>query len=159
MPANCHTCYKKNRPPLSEKPKKLVRFYKMYKFENSACHGPNQQTRAGGQTCFCPQVSAHKREERTPLRCWLSVRITWIQTVSVIRSAAAQQRGQSRRHSGCRWADSLRQPVERAEGLRDEGQESPARIPPVLPVWGGVLQERVGLVWSARPPTARSEPG
>lgn len=37
---------------------------------------------------------------------------------------------------------SLRQPVERAEGLRDEGQESPARVPPVLPVRGGLLQEK-----------------
>lgn len=60
------------------------------------------------------------------------------QSASAIGSAAAQRRSQS----GCRCANSLRQPVQRAEGLRDEGQESSARVSPVLPVWDRVLQER-----------------
>lgn len=137
---------------------KLVRFYKIYKFENSACRGPNQQTQAGGWadlflfTGECTQKWGRGCPQLLPLSSYHLNPVG-----SVISSAAAQQRGQSRRRSGWRWADSLRQPVERAEGLRDEGQESPARISPVLPVWGGVLQMRVSGVASVRPETSNCE--
>lgn len=44
----------------------------------------------------------------------------------------ARGRGRTRR-------SSLRQPVESSQSLGDEGEESSAGVPPVLPVGGGVL--------------------
>lgn len=129
---------------LSEKAgkKKNLRFYKIYKFEKFCPprSEPADPVGAGEGVVFVHRWVHTKQAES----CRCSVHNTSILSV---RWPALQKRSRSRRRSSCWWVDSLRQPVQRAEGLRDEGQESSARISPVLPVWDRVLQrERLQLV-------------
>lgn len=141
---NGHTCYKKNRPPFvgeGGKEKKLEILQNIQVWKILPAEVRTSRPGRGSEGVVFVHRWVHTKQAES---CRCSVHNTSILSV---RWPALQKRSRSRRRSSCWWVDSLRQPVQRAEGLRDEGQESSARISPVLPVWDRVLQrERLQLV-------------
>lgn len=141
----------KELPPRDADKDSKSKFYKIYRWESAAAVWTSRLTEGRRQGLVCTgcsliqptggtdtsSCSSHHSKFFVQRKCLISGRLSLFSRQSWLsKKTVAMITG------GSRCCSSLREPVESAESLADEVDESSASISPVPQVWRSVLRER-----------------